>query len=147
MERPSIRLPDAAGAHCRNRLFDWGMAVSSFLFGLLVAVSPGSLAASHFSPILDIVSPRVIAPACLITGGMWSTALWFNGQWPWAGPVMRAIGAIMGAVILVSIDVALLRQSYGAGRPLSPGIPFYSVFAIVSLIAARRAASDVRTRL
>ena len=144
---PEIRVPDAAGPHCNNRLFEWGMAVSSFLFGLLVTFSPGSLASSDFAPILDVISPRVIAAICTVTGGMWSISLWCNGRWPWSGPLVRSAGAIMGAVILVSIDVALLRQSYEAGRPISPGTSFFSVFAIVSLIAARRAAADVRNTI
>lgn len=148
MEPAEIREPDAAGRHCRNRLFEWGMSLSTFLFGIHVSVFPSSLARSNFSPILDIVPAPIISVIAVIVGGMWLTALWCNGNWPVWGPVIRAVGSVVAGVILISIDVALLRQSYEVGRDPSPGTPFYSVFGIISLlIASRRAAADVRNRL
>lgn len=141
---PPIDLP---GYRCRNRMFEWSMTAAMIMLGVQLLIWPGSLGFSHFAPILDVMSPFTIAIFCLFFGALRAVALWRNGTWPKWGPTFRALGAIAGAVILISIDVALIRQSLEVNRPPSPGVPFYTVFFVGELRSVRRAKADARSGL
>lgn len=147
LSKPAIRQPDLAGLHSVNRHFDWVMARCYIGLGLWMIIWPKAVAQSHFAPIHDFLGYWVMMLGCLVFGGARYTALWKNGDWPIYGPLIRMIGAGVGAILVGSIAMALIRQSLDVGRQPSPGIIFYAMLAWGEGSAARRAAGDVRTRL
>lgn len=140
-------MSDRAGPYCRNRMQEWVAGAGVYLTGLMLLVWPTAFAQSQFSPILDILPVSVIMPLCLVSGLARLLALYHNGAWPYWGPIIRAGAALIGAALLVSMGVALLVQVITTGRPMSPGVCWYTPLAIAELITCYRAASDVRYRI
>lgn len=143
----AVRQPDHAGEHSIHRQSDWIMARSTLGLGAWMAIWPHAVAQSHFAPIHDFLGYWLMMVLCFVFGGSRYIALWKNGDWPLLGPILRMAGAAFGGVLLVSIAVALARQSWSVDRDPSPGIIFYLMFAWGEGTATRRAASDVRTRI
>lgn len=141
-----VTLPKAIpGRHCKNRQFEWTMAFALLWTGVFIMVWPHALAASAFSPILDIkLVPAIMGQILLVVGLLRCVTLWHNGLWPKWGPVIRASCAVAGGVIFLSMDVALIRQVLEVGRPPSPGIPIYTAVAVSEFVAMFRAIGDVR---
>jgi hypothetical protein len=73
-------------------------------------------------------------------------ALIINGRSDVYGPRVRAIGAMVGAVIWAQMLVALFGFLAETRSPPSPGIPIYFALTVCELISCYRAATDVRIR-
>lgn len=70
-------------------------------------------------------------------------ALFINGRWP-QGPVVRMVGAAIGAMIWVPICIMATDGSLRAYQSLSPSTGIYALLAAADLLAIRRAAHDAR---
>lgn len=145
-QRVADRLPEitGAGTHCRNRVFEWSMGGAIAGLGMLLVIWPAAIKESAFFPFLEIMSQRDIATVCLGGGILRMIALWWNGHSAIWGPLVRASGAVLGAVVLAALAFALYRQGIMIGRSPSPTLPFFLSFFVAELISASRAAGDVR---
>lgn len=151
---PEVQLPpattlqivtDDTGPFCANRKSDWGAVIGFSIFGIQTAIWPTSIAASAFEPILNIVDPRLLAALSIILAAARGYSLYRNGAFP-LGPWIRCIGAGIGVLFMASMACALLLQVIQAGRPPSPGIPWYLALMWLEYSSATRAARDVRHR-
>lgn len=109
-------------------------------------VWPRAIEESAFHYLLDIAGPTLLALLYLLIGIARFIALIANGRWPVWGPRARGAGAIVGAVVWLSMSVALIRYHI-PGAPPSPGIPMYFTLFMGELAATWMAASDDRSRL
>ncbi len=134
------------GPRSRNRVFEWFTSLALFSNGVLFVLEPRSISQSSFAPLLDVILPEVVAAIFLVTGFMRIAALWHNGAWPKAGPAIRIVGALIGAVAWGSMGFALLRQTVEVGRAMSPGFLLYVWLLLTEIFSAVRAADDVRAR-
>ena len=67
-----------------------------------------------------------------------------NGMWPKWGPILRAVGAAIGAIVWAQMAYALLVWSRVDQGYLSLGISIYGLLALSELVAIGRAANDAR---
>lgn len=87
-----------------GRLFEWFAAAAMISIGLKLTFSPHPVDLA----VLDVVAHFGIDAEIVRIGFFFGgIARWFaliaNGQWPGIGPIMRAIGAIGGAVTWAAI--------------------------------------------
>lgn len=124
--------------HFENRLFE--LATTSMMLGeaLLIALWPHAIEASAFVQLLKVLSPAWLGFGFLICGSLRLAALIANGWWPFYGPILRAIGAMGGAMIWFQMCIALFQLFPQIGTP-SPGIPVYFVLTMFELVSLRRA--------
>lgn len=131
--------------HCRHRLFEWTMTVAMLGLALEIAIWPGTIGASAFRYMLQVVGTSNLSMFFMMVGLLRIAALIANGQWPVYGPRCRAVGAGFGALIWFQMVIALLILAPTSGIP-SPGIPVYLALTTGELISAYRAATDVGNR-
>lgn len=130
--------------NCRERLFEWVMTMAMLGLAIEIAVWPGTIGASAFRYMLQFMAPADIGAMFAVAGLARIGALIANGRLPLHGPLMRAIGAGLAAVIWAQMDLALVMLApHNNGIP-SPGIPIYFSLTIGELISAYRAMADVR---
>lgn len=122
------------------------MAFALFNVGVHIMVWPRAIGESAFHYLIDIVGPTMLAFLYLVVGSSRFFALVANGRWPIWGPRARGAGAIVGAVVWLSMSVALIRYHI-PGTPPSPGIPMFFTLFLGELVATYMAASDDRSRL
>lgn len=126
--------------HFENRLFE--LATTSMMLGLaaLIIIWPDAIGASAFRNLLEVLSPAWLGGGFLLAGVARLAALVANGSWPFYGPLLRAVGALSGAMIWCQMCIALYAVT-GAqpAAPPSPGIPVYFVLSIVELLSMYRA--------
>lgn len=128
--------------HCRHRLFEWTMTAAMLGLAFEIIIWPGTIGASAFRYMLQLVGPTNLGLFFAIAGLLRIAALVANGQWPVYGPRCRAVGAAMGALIWFEMLAALFILAPENGVP-SPGIPVYLALTTGELISAYRAATDV----
>jgi hypothetical protein len=139
-------ISDLPGAHCRNRLFEWTMTAALLGLGVHLLIWPDAMRASSFRILLSAVGSDYLTAFYLFVGCFRAAALWLNGNWPRWGPQVRALGALLGAVVWLQMDIALAQLAPAVGIPPSPGIPVYSALFLAELYSTYRAASDARLR-
>lgn len=128
--------------HCRQRLFEWAMTCAMLFLALECAIWPGTIGASAFRYMLHVIGPTNISLFFFAAGTLRIAALVANGSWPVYGPLMRAAGAGMAALIWFQMDIALfLLAPHNNGIP-SPGIPVYFAITIGEIVSAYRAMTD-----
>ncbi|MBR1150067.1 hypothetical protein [Bradyrhizobium sp. JYMT SZCCT0428] len=125
--------------HFENRLFE--LATTAMMLGLavLIALWPDAIAASAFRYLLLVLSPAWLGGGFCIAGTLRLAALVANGSWPFYGPILRAIGALSGAMIWCQMCIALVLLIPNVGSTPSPGIPVYLVLTIFELFSMYRA--------
>lgn len=131
--------------HCRHRLFEWIMTMAMLLLALEIIIWPGTIGASAFRYIAQVVYPENLAVFFLLIGACRIAALFANGHWPVIGPRVRAFAAFGAAIIWGQMLAALIVLAPKTGIP-SPGIPVYFAITVGELISAYRAATDVGTK-
>jgi hypothetical protein len=126
-------------AHFENRISELGASLIMLALAIHLALWPDPIAASEFRLLLEVLPQAWLKWGFLIAGALRLAALVANGKWPYRGPVLRAIGALSGAIIWSQISAALYRLSGVAGTPLSPGISVYLVLSVIELLSMYRA--------
>lgn len=124
--------------YCGNRLFEWVMTIALLGLGFLVIQWPQSVVVSDFRYILHAVGPVHLGIFFIVIGGFRIAALIANGSWR-RGPIVRAVGALAGALVWGQMELALLLLIPIAGTPPSPGVPVYFGLVIGELISVYRA--------
>jgi hypothetical protein len=120
------------------------MSISMVLLAIEIFVWPETLKASAFQWAVQLINPEFVGAVLLIAGWFRCLALIANGSSIAIGPRVRAIGAIVGAVIWVQFGTALVKLSIEQ-QFASPGIPFWYMFTLAELRIAYRAVLDVRS--
>lgn len=126
-----------------GRLFEWVMSVSMVLLAVEIFVWPVTLKASAFQWASLIMNSEFIGLVMFCAGWFRCLALIANGSSMVIGPRVRAIGALVGAVIWMQFGIALVKLSVDQNFP-SPGIPFWFMFTLAELRITYRAVLDVR---
>jgi len=125
--------------HFENRLFELATTTMMLALALHIALWPQSIGASAFHFILQVLDPAWLGVGFFVAGALRLVALIANGNWPFYGPILRAAGALAGAMIWAQMCVALVLLIPNAGSIPSPGIPVYLVLAVFELFSMYRA--------
>ncbi|QDW38996.1 hypothetical protein FFI89_018705 [Bradyrhizobium sp. KBS0727] len=125
--------------HFENRLSEVGTALMMLGLSLELSLWPDAIGASAFHRLLEVLPPAWLGWGFFIAGTARLAALLANGSWPFWGPLLRAAGALSGAMIWFQMCIALSVLIPETGRPPSPGIPVYFVLTIVELLSMYRA--------
>lgn len=128
--------------HFENRLFDLAGSLMMIGLSLHILIWPGSIRASLFRFMLNLMAPLWIVLLLGVGGVLRLAALIANGAWPLYGPKLRACGAVVGASIWAQMCTSLILVNASTGRDPSPGITVYLVLTSVELIAMCRALVD-----
>ncbi len=126
-------------AHFENRLSEVATAAMMLGLALEIGIWPESIGASAFHRILAVLPETWLGWGFLVAGTARLAALCANGSWPFYGPLLRAAGALSGALIWFQMCLALFVLIPETGRPPSPGIPVYLVLTILELLSMYRA--------
>jgi hypothetical protein len=133
--------------HFSGRLSELSSALIFTALSFHLLIWPGSVAASSFHRIVDIIDPAYLSIFFGLLGSSRLAALVANGAWPQYGPWMRAIGAFAGAMIFGNMSAALyINAPISAGYAPSPGIPVYLILAVIELLSMYKALALVGER-
>lgn len=122
-----------------SRLSELGTSTMMLGLALHIAIWPDAIGASAFRKILEVLPQAWLGVGFLIVGAGRLAALVANGSWPYYGPLLRAAGALSGAMIWFQMCIALYQLVPTLGSPPSPGIPVYLVLTIIELLSMYRA--------
>jgi hypothetical protein len=127
-----------------GRLFEWVMSVSMVILAIEIFAWPETLKESAFQWATMVMNTEFVGVVMFGAGWFRCWALIANGSSMAIGPRVRAIGALVGAVLWFQFGLALAKHSIDQGIP-SPGIPFWFMFTLAELRITYRAVLDVRT--
>lgn len=133
------------GKHCKNRVFEWAMAIALVGLGIHLLIWPGSVAASKFVLVLNILGVSVLTLMALFFGLLRATALYLNGNWPKWGARIRSISAFGGMSIWLQMAYSLIVIQQTNDQDPSPSVWPLLVLAGAELYSSYRAAADART--
>lgn len=125
--------------HFENRLFELATTLMMLGIGVFVLMWPRSIEAGSFRYLLTVISAQAIVGIYVVIGIARIAALIANGHWQFYGPIIRAGGALVGAVVWAQMAAALVMLLQFSGSPPSIGIPVYSTLAFFELISMYRA--------
>jgi hypothetical protein len=141
LPRISVPVISHPGSKCRNRMFEWIMAVNLILIAITLTIAPNSISHSRFWLITEYgIGPVAILFYCLVVGLLRGLTLYWNGTWPVYGPKVRALGCALGAVVWSQLALALA----GASRvdAISIIIPILAGLTVGELCSCYRALID-----
>lgn len=124
-----------------GRLFEWVITTAMLWLALSTVISPDSLRASAFQWLVQVMPTLFVEIFLFLIGWTRLIGLLLNGhqfRGTRIGPVIRAVTAVMCAVMWVQFALALVELSARQGY-MSPGIPFWSMFVIGEIYVAYRA--------
>ncbi|MDP1867015.1 MAG: hypothetical protein Q8L13_11830 [Bradyrhizobium sp.] len=125
--------------HFENRKSELATSLMMLGLALHIGIWPDAIGASAFRGILNVLPASWLGWGFLIAGSARLAALVANGSWPYYGPVLRAIGALSGAMIWFQMCIALYQLVPTLGSPPSPGIPVYFVLTVLELLCMYQA--------
>lgn len=115
------------------------MAGVTLGLSIQMTVWPGTIEASAFRYLSLAVDPSNVRNALLLGGSLRLAALIANGHWPVYGPLCRAMGALLTAVVWALITTSLWILHQETGRVPSPGISVYLMLTVGELLSFYRA--------
>lgn len=127
------------------RLFEWVTTFIMLGMAVTIILSPHTIEVGAFRYMLVVgFTPLLLGLFFAIVGGVRIMALIVNGRSGLWGPRLRAIGAILGAIIWAWMGIALVVLTNDTGT-LSLGIFNWVGLTIGEVISCARAGSDVRS--
>lgn len=132
------------GYYLRGRRFEWVVTISMLWLAGAMVISPQILHASAFQWVTLVMSPSFIDAILFGVGFTRLIGLLLNGHMILghrAGPLVRGSMAIIGAVMWVQFDLALVQLSIQQGF-MAPGVPFWSMLVLGELDVAYRAVAE-----
>src|SRR5256885_1871471 len=96
------------GQWSRNRGTEWATVTVMVGHALCILITPKTLERGAFRHILTIFTPATLGPALLAFGLVRAASLLLNGRMPFYGPLARAIGAGLSAIIWWELFYALV---------------------------------------
>lgn len=126
------------------RLFEWIMTIALILMSLPMIFVPDLVVIGGMK-LKDMNFPTSLgALLFLAAGAMRGAGLLRNGSWPFYGPLVRTIGAGLGALLWV--ELALVLALAGYSQRLVPTTMFlYGALVIGEIESCRRAMRDARS--
>jgi len=127
-----------------GRATEWLTSGVLLTFGLTLALPGDTMAAPTFHVLagLGMDDASLSAPLTLV-GTSRLAALYINGSWK-RSPMLRMVGAIIGAGVFGFLAVAFVLPMVVEGVPPSTGPGTYLVLALFDALAAHRSGADVR---
>lgn len=106
----------AAGYRSSNRGLEWMFAFGMLLAALILALPGDSLDRGWLQPLSRVgISEAMLAAIFAFTGTLRGVALFANGALPFWGPLMRAIGSLVGIIVWFTL-VSLLMYDWVVTR-------------------------------
>jgi hypothetical protein len=123
-----------------GRLFEWSMTAPMLGLSVMTFIWPETLRSSSFQWLVAAMPIPLIE--ALLFSISWAAliGLLLNGhEWHGIkiGPLIRSAAAVARAVMWAQFVLALFRLSIFQGYP-SPGLPFWTMFAITEIYVANR---------
>lgn len=127
------------------RLFEWAMSSGMLMLSLEMIMWPMTINGSAFRWLVVIVPPGFVGVLMFFAGLMRIIALVINGRSHIYGPIARAFGAMIGALMWAQFTLALIMPfAMNETKIPSPGIPFWFSFMWAEIYVCYRATFDVR---
>jgi hypothetical protein len=123
--------------HFNNRVSEVGHALIMVGIGLQIMAAPPVSNYRALDLLAGFVSAGSIALFFISVGAVRMAALIANGRWPSYGPWLRAIGALVGALIWSQMFLGLIAVP--SDNLTSLNAPAYLVFTAIELISIYRA--------
>jgi hypothetical protein len=123
--------------HFSNRISEVGHALIMIGIGLQIIAAPPASRYRALDLLSGFVSAECIALLFIAIGAVRMAALIANGRWPKYGPWLRAIGALVGALIWSQMFLSLIAVP--SDNLTSLNAPAYLVFTAIELISIYRA--------
>lgn len=128
----------------RARKSEWGLALSTMLWGLIVLNEPGRFAESRaYSDFLHLMSQNAWGMAAFTIGSIRLTVLFFNGLLR-RSPHLRALTAFMSCFLWMQISLGLYAADGFTGLAMYPVALGMDIF---NVLRAAREAGMIDTRV
>lgn len=127
---------NSPGTHCKNRMFEWTMTGALLLVGLLLVFWPD---ATRDVFLAKYMRPEHFFVFYLALGGVRAFALFRNGKWPVYGPLFRAAGSLLGALVWGQMVVVLVSAQIAVAG-------LFVALVVAELFSTYRALADARYR-
>lgn len=144
----SLLVPDegSPGPYSAHRLFEWAVAVMMVLMALTLALPGDTMERGALAPLAQAgFTEGNMAGFFGVTGALRGLALYANGNLNPQGALVRAVGAIAGAVVWGQMTLALLVDAFDAAAP-SLMIPVFGTLTMFDLLSCYRARIDAGRR-
>lgn len=123
--------------HFNNRISEVSNALIMIGIGVQIIAAPEVSDYRALDLLSGIVSADSIATLFIVVGGIRMAALIANGHWPGYGPWLRALGALVGALVWSQMFLSLVVVT--PDELTSLNAPVYLVFTMVELVSIYRA--------
>ena len=123
--------------HFHNRISEVSNALIMIGLGLQIMVAPQVSDYRALDLLSGIVPAGSIAMLFIVVGTVRMAALIANGHWPEYGPWLRAIGALVGALVWSQMFLSLIVVP--PDELTSLNAPVYLVFTGIELVSIYRA--------
>jgi hypothetical protein len=123
--------------HFNNRISEVSNALIMVGIGVQIIAAPEVSDYRALDLLSGIVSADSIATLFIVVGAVRMAALIANGHWPEYGPWLRAIGALVGALVWSQMFLSLIVVSPDDLTSLNA--PVYFVFTGIELVSIYRA--------
>ncbi|WP_438278062.1 hypothetical protein [Nitrobacter sp.] len=123
--------------HFNNRVSEVGHALIMVGIGLQIMAAPPVSNYRALDLLSGFVSAGSIALFFISVGAVRMAALIANGRWPSYGPWLRAIGALVGALIWSQMFLGLIAVP--SDNLTSLNAPAYLIFTAIELVSIYRA--------
>ena len=141
---PSLLVPDegSPGPYSAHRLFEWAVAVMMVLIALTLALPGDTMERGALAPLARAgFTEGNVAGFLGVVGALRGLALYANGNLNPQGAVVRAVGALAGALVWGQMTLALLVDAFSAAAP-SLMIPVFGTLTMFDLLSCYRAQID-----
>lgn len=125
--------------HFENRMLELATAVMMLTISAWMVVWPTALSAGSLQSLTMVVPASLIIPLYGSFGWARIAALIANGHWKVYGPMIRALGALVGAFVWAQMGASLWYAGILNGHEPSIGVPVYGTLSLFELISMWRA--------
>lgn len=129
--------------HVQHRLFEWIMALNSFLTGMIILAFPDSVVASAFRHTIFVECTVAAGIGFMLCGAICLAVLILDARTTYWGPKIRAWSAIIRAIVWFQMEVSLVQMLFDTGNP-SPAIANWLSLILGEVLAVYQAGRDVR---
>ena len=136
---------DEVGYRYHGRAAEWMTSLVLLVYALTLMVPGNSLGGRAYRSVIEVgLSEASVGIPIAIVAVLRIAALYVNGSQPRRTPIIRMIGAILGAGVFSSLAMGLYWPYLTEGVYLSTGVLTYMVLALSDAFSAYRSGADVR---
>ena len=121
--------------YVNGKIFEWYITLSMFGMAIGMSFTPNTTDGAPFQWMRLLMNSRMIIVFLFVVGFMRFVGLCLNGANMGGmrpGPIMRAVGAALSAIVWVQFELALLQLSQHQGF-ISPGVYFWAWGTVAEL--------------